>query len=215
MLSTLGEAALAGYLERQLANMFPDGGALRLESIVARALKRTERCFEPVRLPLYRSKGQTHFNHLHSDQYATFLYFASNEAWRDGELTVAGKVYSLNKALNGLMCMYDTILPERFLIVHTVGMLLGKATYGDYFVAIHDVTVGTDRGLQPTLGKGVVAYGGVSILGNSNIADEVSISAGAIIRNDAVPPNHVVAGVSPNLTVRPAKRRLIEEFFEI
>jgi serine O-acetyltransferase len=85
------------------------------------------------------------------------------------------------------MCMFDTLLPDYFLVVHTVGMLLGKAKYSDYFVAIHDVTVGTDRGKQPRFGRGVVIYGGASVVGDCEIGSNVSVAAGALIRNQAVP----------------------------
>ncbi|HEX4336091.1 MAG TPA: hypothetical protein VH062_09275 [Polyangiaceae bacterium] len=215
MLSTITEREAVEYLGRQLGNMFPDGRPTPLEDIVRRAFARLKTCFDAVKLPMYRSNGETFFNHVHSDQYATFLYFASNEAWRDGDLATASKLYSLNKALNGMMCMYDTILPDHFIVVHTVGMLLGKATYGDFFVAIHDVTIGTDRGLKPTLGRGVVLYGKASILGNSVVGDDVSVSAGATILNENVPSAHIVVGTSPQLTIKPAKRRLIEEFFNL
>lgn len=213
MNSTLTLPELVKYLEAQLDHFFPDGRRLPLDAFVSRAFERTKICFDAVRLSLYRQDGKTHFNHLHSDQYASFLYLVSNEAWREGDLATAAKIYSLNKALNGLMCMYDTILPDRFLLVHTVGMLLGKAKYGDCFVAIHDVTIGTDRGKQPTLGAGVVLYGKASVIGTSTLGNDVSVAAGATILNEDVPDAHVVAGTSPALTIKPARRRLIEEFF--
>lgn len=213
MESTVTVSELTRYLERQLANMFPDGRDVKLEAMVARAFARTKICFDSIKLPMYRIGSQSSFNHLHSDHYASFLYLVSNEAWREGDLATAAKAYSLNKALNGVMCMYDTILPEHFLIVHTVGMLLGKATYGDYFMAIHDVTVGTDRGLTPTIGAGVVLYGKSSVLGSAVLGNDVSVASGATVRNESVPASHVVAGTSPNLLIKPAKRRIIEEFF--
>jgi serine O-acetyltransferase len=164
---------------------------------------------------MYRRDGDCYFNHLHSDQYATFLYFAANTAWQIGDVSIASKIYCLNKALNGFMCMYDTILPERFLIVHTSGMLLGKATYSDYFVAIHNAATGTDRGKQPRFGEGVVIYGGAAVIGDCDVGSHVSVAAGALIRNQSVPDGHVVAGSSPDLLVKRARRNLIEEFFTI
>jgi serine O-acetyltransferase len=206
---------LAEYLSRQLCAFFPDGNDVDLKGIVRDATDRLEICFAPVRLPMYRSDAGSRFDHLHSDQYATFIYLASNVAFRRGELGVAAKLYGLNKALNGLMCMYDTELPPRFLLVHTAGMLLGKATYGDHFVAIHHVTVGTDRGRRPVLGDSVVMYGGSSIVGDCRIGSNVSVAAHAMVRNAAVPSAHVVAGVSPDLVMKPATRALIDEFFRI
>jgi serine O-acetyltransferase len=214
MITSLTTAELGDYLGRQLGHFFPDGSALDLHPVVPAAVERVEVCFSRVRLPMYQKEGAPFFDHLHTDHYAAFLYLASNEASRRGDLRLAGKLYGLNKALNGFMCMYDTVLPPHFLIVHTVGMLLGKATYGDYFVAIHGVTIGTDRGLKPVMGKGVVMYGGSSIVGDSHIGDNVSVAAHALVRNEPVPAGHVVAGTSPHLAMKPSTRVLVDEFFD-
>jgi serine O-acetyltransferase len=214
MQTSLTVAGLTAYLGRQLEATFPDGTAHELEPVVASAIERLAICFEPVQLPMYRRGGASYFDHLHSDQYATFVYLASNVAHGRGDLALAAKLYGLNKALNGFMCMYDTILPAHFLIVHTVGMLLGKATYGDFFVAIHGAAIGTDRGRRPRLGTGVVMYGGASIVGDSVIGANVSVASHALIRNESVADHSVVAGSSPHLTIKPSKRRLIDEFFE-
>lgn len=214
MKTSLTTAALTDYLGRQLRHFFPDGNEPDLSRVVPAAVERVEVCFSRVRLPMYRQGADTWFDHLHSDHYAAFVYLASNVAFQRGDVALASKLYCLNKALNGFMCMYDTVLPPHFLLVHTVGMLLGKATYGDHFVAIHGVTIGTDRGLKPVLGSGVVMYGGSSIVGDCRVGDNVSVAAHALVRNEPVPAGHVVAGVSPNLTMKPATRVLIEEFFD-
>jgi serine O-acetyltransferase len=212
---SLDPASLAGYLKRQLDNNFPDGIGGDIPAVTNRALERLEHCFKPVRLRMYRRDGAPYFDHLHSDQYATFLYLAANTAFQMGDLRLAAKLYCLNKALNGFMCTYDTVLPEHFLIVHTAGMLLGKAAYSDYFVAIHNAATGTDRGKTPRIGKAVVIYGGAAIIGDCDIGANVSVAAGALVRNQAVPAGHVVAGVTPNLIMKPARRVLIDEFFAV
>lgn len=214
MRTSLTTAALTEYLGRQLSHFFPDGNEPDLGRVVPAAVERVEVCFSKVRLPMYRHGGEPSFDHLHSDHYAAFVYLASSAAFERGDRALASKLYCLNKALNGFMCMYDTVLPPHFLLVHTVGMLLGKATYGDYFVAIHDVTIGTDRGVTPVLGTGVVMYGGSSIVGDCRIGDDVSVAAHALVRNASIPASHVVAGTSPNLTTKPAGRVLVEEFFD-
>jgi len=117
--------------------------------------------------------------------------------------------------MNGIVCMYDTVLPEHFVFAHTTGTMLGKATYGDYFVALHNVTVGTDHGMQPRFGQGAVLFAGSSVIGDCTIGASVSVAAGALILNTSIPSEHVVAGTSPDLIVKPAKRRVIEEFFHM
>jgi serine O-acetyltransferase len=214
MITTLSTVEMARYVSLQLERFFPDGRTHDVAGVVDDAMARMEVCIADVRLPGYSKDGAALFNHLHSDQYATFLYLASNSAWRGpGDVELASKLYMLNKALNGLMCMYDTILPERFLLIHTVGMLLGKASYGDHFVALHDVTVGADRFKTPRIGPRVVLYGGCAVLGDTVLGEGVAVAAHALVRNVTVAPRHVVAGTSPNLVVRPVTRNLVEDHY--
>jgi serine O-acetyltransferase len=212
--TSLTSDELKAYLGRQLDHFFPDGRVSPLDGVVDLALERLESCFAPVRLRMYRSGSETLFNHLHSDHYATFVFLASNVAFHEGEIELASKLYCLNKSLNGLMCMYDNDLPEHFLLIHTAGMLLGKAEYGDYFVAIHNAGVGTDRGRQPSIGPGVVIYGGAKVIGSCDIGRNVTVAANALVRNEVVQPGHVVAGSSPSLIIKPAKRSLAREFYD-
>ena len=214
MRTSLTSDELKGYLGHQLNHFFPDGRVWPLERVVERALERLAICFAPVRLRMYRSGSDTLFNHLHSDHYATFVFLASNTAFHLGQMELASKLYCLNKSLNGLMCMYDNDLPEHFLLIHTAGMLLGKAQYGDYFVAIHNAGVGTDRGRQPSIGAGVVIYGGAKVIGHCEIGRNVTVAANALVRNEVIPERHIVAGSSPSLIVKSAKRSLASEFFE-
>src|SRR5579872_5491581 len=161
MRTTLSSNDLGDYLNAQLKSLFPDRKAGRIGQVVRRALERVEYAFERIVLPGYSDGGQATFSHLHGDQYASFLYFAANTAWRDHEdEALASKLFLLNKALNGIVIVYDTILPDVFVLMHTVGTVLGKAQYGNYLVAAQNVTVGMDRGETPVVGERVVLYGG-------------------------------------------------------
>ncbi len=215
MIASLEPDRLARYLGQQLMNMFPDDGEHDLQPIVLHAMNRVEHCFSRIKLPYYRRDGRPYFNHLHSEQYATFLYFASNTAWWEGDIDLAAKLFGLNKALNSIICMYDTALPDIFLIAHSVGIMLGKASYRDYLVVHQNVTVGTDRALQPRLHEGVVLFGGLAIIGDCDIGSNVSVSAHSLVLNTSIPAGHVVAGRSPSLVVKPARRVLAEHFFDI
>jgi len=216
MITSLEPSRLARYLARQLENMFPDDSEHDLAVVVPRALERVEHCFSRIKLSLYTKDGSVFFNHLHSEHYATFLYFASNTAWKDsGDIELASKLFCLNKALNGIICMYDTVLPDVFLIAHSVGIMLGKATYADYLVVHQNVTVGTDRGIQPRLSEGVVLFGGAAIIGDCTVGPNVSISTDSTVLNTSIPAGHVVAGRSPTLTIKQAKRPLIEHYFDV
>jgi serine O-acetyltransferase len=215
MRTSLTSQEIRSYLRAQLNAFFPDGRSLaHLEQVVPKALERVEHCFSRIRLSSYCGDDGAVFNHLHSDQYASFLYLVSNSAWSDfGDVELASKVFALNKALNGMLCMYDTELPSVFILIHTVGMVLGKATYGNYFVACQNCLVGSDRGASPVLGEGVILFGGSSVIGNSRIGEAVTISASTTILNADVPARSIVAGRSPGLVVKAAKRNLVDHYF--
>jgi serine O-acetyltransferase len=212
--TSLSPNDLADYLKAQLGALFPSGRTSRLRRLVGRALERVEYAFARIALPGYRVDGEATFSHLHGDQYAAFLYFAANTAWREHEdVPLASKLFLLNKALNGIVVVYDTILPDVFVLMHTVGTVLGKANYGNYFVAAQNVTVGMDRDEVPTLGERVVLYGGCVVIGKSRIGDRVTIATNATVRGEEIPAGHVVAGSSPNLVVKPATRDVSALYF--
>jgi serine O-acetyltransferase len=211
---TIAASDLARYLDRQIRFLFPDGARHSTRQVVDRALEVCEFRFSRVRLASYCDRIGPKFNHLNSDQYASFIYECSRVAFAEiGDLRLAEKLFFLNKALNSIVCMYDTRLPDVFLLIHTVGTVIGKATYGEELVVCHGVTVGTDRGNAPVLGSGVVLFGGATVLGASELGNDVSVAAGALLRNRSVPSAHVVAGRDPGLVVKPAKRRLRDTYF--
>ena len=211
---SLSHEDLTSYLKTQLGAAFPDRGRLRLGKVVRRALERVEYSFSRIVLRGYSDAGEATFSHLQGDQYAAFLYFAANSAWREAEdVPLASKLFLLNKALNGIVIMYDTQLPDVFVLMHTVGTVLGKANYGNYFVAAQNVTVGMDRDGTPSFGERVVLYGGSVVIGKSNIGDRVTIATNTTVRGETVPSGHIAAGTSPDLSVKPATRDVSELYF--
>lgn len=210
----VGRADLRRHVEAQLRFLSPEGRYPGLEKAIGTALERAEHCFSQIVLPGYRLNGHPVFNSSHSDQYAAFLYFVSNTAWKTyGDRELAVDAFRLNKALHGLNCMYDTELPEVFALIHAVGMVLGKASYGNYFVAYQNVTVGTDRGMQPAIGENVILFGGSIVVGASELGDGAVVSANSTIINQRVEAGCVAAGSSPDLTIRPRKRVLRQDYF--
>ena len=214
MRTTLPPDELTTYLRSQVESAFPDGARLRLGKVVRRALERVEHSFSRIVLRGYSDGGEATFSHLQGDQYAAFLYFAANTAWRDLEdQSLASKLFLLNKALNGIVVMYDTVLPEVFVLMHTVGTVLGKANYGNYFVAAQNVTVGMDRDGVPTFGERVILYGGSVVIGNSTIGDRVTIATNTTVRGENIPSGHIAAGTSPELNVKAATRDVAALYF--
>ena len=200
------------YLLHQLKSFFPDGGKdmdKLLDCYLDEALARLEICIEPVRM--WRS-GEFHY--LHSSQYAIFLYFLANSIWRrEGPDRVCTKLFFLNKALNGIDCFYEIALPKIFFIGHSVGIVLAKATYGEYLVLYQNCTVGKNHGIAPTIGKGVILYPHTAIIGNSAIGDGSVISQGVSVINRDTPGDCLVfQQAAGELIFRPSKNA-IDEYF--
>jgi serine O-acetyltransferase len=205
---------LVWRLGRQLDAFAPRATPHALDAVVAAALPRVEASFACSALPGYRTpEGETRFDPAQTDQYAMFLWFCSNEAWRAGNVALAADLFALNKGLNAVVCMWDTALPAVFLWIHCVGMVLGKADYGERFVAYQNVTVGTDRGERATLGTGTILFAGVTVVGGARIGERSVVSPNSVVIREAIPANSVVAGRSPNLIVKPRKRWLYSDYF--
>lgn len=217
MQTTLNPSQLAGYVVRQLRMFFPDDhnpDAGVLEESVATSLRRLDQCFSRVRDKRFRRGGETVFDHLHSDQYAMFLYILGNQSWKDGvESRVLDKLYLLNKTLHALDVFYEVQLPGVFLFGHPVGSVLGRASYGDYLVVAQNCTVGGIGGVYPVLGKGTVLSGSVNIIGSTILEDDVYVGAGALLVNELVPARSTVVGRSPSIKFWPSVRASWKEFY--
>ena len=194
MIRSLSDANLKKYVESQLNTFFPDADKVVLdEHYVVATLKRVDHCFSFVTLKHYFNGQETIFNHLYSDHYVMFVWYLSNQIFRSkGKNTISDKLYYLNKTLHGLDCMYDTKLPDIFLIFHGVGTMLGKAEYSNYFVALQGCTIGSHKGKYPIMGQGVSLTAHSSIIGDCNIGNNVSISAYTNIFQADIADNNVV-----------------------
>ncbi len=177
-----------------------------------KALARSKKCFAENRSKYYRnSKGELIFNLYHSGQYATFLYFLSQEAFKNQNKVLADKIYYLNKMLNCCELYYEVKMPNIFFFDHPLGSVMGRAVYGNYFIFTQNCTVGNNHGIYPKLGEYVRLFPNSTIIGNSNIGDNVFISAGALVKDQDIPDNRIVFGKSPNLIL---KQKPPEYFYE-
>jgi len=182
---SLNQRELEEYISAQLNMFFPDPSRVDLRvhrKAVDRALQRLDYCFAYSSSPRYYADGETVFNHLYSDHYVMFLWFLSNTIWREhGSIPVADKLYVLNKCLHGLDCTYATQLPDIFFLFHTIGTVLGKATYSNFFVAYQSCTVGAHNGKYPVIGPGVALSAHASIIGDCTIGSRVSIGSNTAV----------------------------------
>jgi serine O-acetyltransferase len=207
MNSTLSQEELVRFVARQLRQFYPDGVTFRtLVGEVGRALpgawERLAVAIEGIKGPLFHRDGVGIFNHLHSDQYAMFLYLLANEAGcRNGLAQLATKIYLLNKALHGIDAFYEIELPRVFLFAHPLGTVLGRASYGECFMVMQNCTVCNVRGVYPKFGKGVVLCSGASVIGAAELGDAVTLGAGSLVIGAMVPANSTVIGRGKSTTV--------------
>ena len=209
---------LTEYVRRQMNAFFPDDeviSATVLAPFVGQALERIESCFEGIAWPRYMADGEVSFSPQNSDQYATFLYFLGNSAFRQGVgPDLPTKAYLLNKALHGVEIFYEVALPEKFLLVHPIGTVLGRATYGNYFTAYQGCAIGSNlTGEYPIFGEGVAMFAGSRTIGQCRIGGNTMISTGTTVLNIDVPENSVAVTENGTLAIKPNRRDVIDYAF--
>ncbi|MCY1287859.1 hypothetical protein D9M68_204700 [compost metagenome] len=213
-LKGIDRSGLLTYVCTQLGTFFPDGQDSRaaIDRYLDDGLARTERCINGVRV--WR---QGAFDYLHSTQYTIFLYYLANSMWRDGgDIRVCTKLFYLNKTLNGIDLFYEIAMPEVFFIGHSVGIVLAKATYGEFLVLYQNSTVGKNHGVAPEIGEGVILYPNTAVIGRCNIAARSYISQGVSVINADTPGNcYVYQGEGGGLVTKPPKHDILADFFRL
>jgi serine O-acetyltransferase len=197
----------------QLNAVFPDGASTDLVHLaVGQALERLAPSIQAVKLwtPGY-------FDHLHSSQYCTFLYWIARVLWlQEACRPLCNKLFGLNKMLNGIDLFYEIEMPEVFFIGHSVGIVLAKATYGNYLVLYQNCTVGKNHGRAPRLGTGVILFPHAAVLGGAFIGDNSVIAQGAsVIDREIAPGSLVFRAAGPEPVVRRSSRMYIEDYFRL
>jgi len=214
---SLSQLALFNYVDIQLKHFFPDKNEhASLSIVVENALQKTNYCFQHIALNHYYKNGSHYFNHLNADQYTIFIYYASNIAYEIyHDEILANKLFYLNKVLNQFHCMYNTKLPDIFLIVHGSGTILGKATYSNYFVVSQHCNIGANPELEyPVISDFVIMYPNSSIIGKSLLGNNCCIANGAFINNEIIEPDKLIIGRSPNLILKENSRNRFDYFFK-
>lgn len=209
---------LCSYYARQLNNFYPDLNSIApddIDKIIDFSLDRLNYCFKHVAFNRYNKENQTIYNHLYADHNVVFTWFLANAAYKISENdNLSSKLYYLNKTLHSFDCMYDTKLPDIFLIFHGAGTMLGKAHYSNFFVALQGCTVGSNKGQYPHFGKGVALTANSGVIGNCKIGNGVSVSAFTKIFDTDVPDNSVVfENRSGALEIKPTKNIYAQQFF--
>lgn len=208
---SIGRERLVRLIEKQI-NSFYEWDDPKEKEIFAlafgEALSRSAVCFgQTAQEKYYIKDGLLKFDPYHTSQYAIFLYYFSNSAWKAGSAGLATKLYSLNKALHCVELFYEVSLPDIFQLAHPIGTVLGRAHYGNFFSCSQNCTVGNNRGIYPVIGSHVTMYSGSSILGDSKVGDHVALAAGALVKDEDIESDLIVFGRSPNLILKPNKAK--------
>ena len=147
------------------------------------------------------------FDHLHSLQYASFLYLAGRAVWRaDPKSALVDRLFCLNKMLSTIELHPAVDLPGAFLLSHAIGTVLGAATYGEGLVVFQNVTVGRVGENRPQIGRDVVLFAGSTVTGRSVIGDCSVVAAGTNVHNVEVPPDSMVRQAGDRLAIETRRR---------
>jgi len=208
--------SLIAYTTAQCAALIPDGreAAFRaaVDAHLDEALERLHRCINAC-----APWRPDQFNVLQSSQYCIYLYFLANTIWRrSGDTAAPTRLFLMNKALNGIDLFYEIAMPEVFYIGHSVGIVLAKATYGEYLVLYQNSTVGRHQTDTPVIGDRVVIYPNSAVIGGSFVGDGAVISQGASVIGQTVPRGQMAfRGTGRELVFRPTPSDLIAEYFRL
>ena len=149
------------------------------------------------------------FDPLHTCQWALFLYLASNTIYKnetekkEAARVLCDKIYGQLKIVSGCDLYYEVEMPEVFKFEHPTGSYIGRARFGEGFSFEHDCSVSClEQGVYPVIGNNVSMKSGSSIIGNSVIGDNCVIMPGTMIKDENVPDNSIVSGMSPNLIIK-------------
>lgn len=203
--SELPKDQVIGLVARQLGGNFIFDAATESAHLAAGievAYERISHCFRHSNNKYYQRDGVPQFSPFQSGQYCIFLYYLSNALQRQGRQSLADRVYYLNKMLNGIDLYHEVEMPGIFFLEHPVGTVLGRASYGDYFSASQNVTVGNNHGAYPRIGEHVHLCPGSMVIGDCAVGDHVVLAVNACVKDADVPSSSVVFGQSPNLVIK-------------
>lgn len=167
---------------------------------------RIEKCFDQSPNKYYHRGGEVYFNPFHAGQYTIFLYFYSREVFLSGNSLLADKIYFLNKIMSSCDLFYEVELPDFFMLDHPQGTVMGRAKYSDGLSFSQYSTVGNNKGIYPVIGKNCRMCMNSAIIGDCHIGDNVTIGAGALVKDTDIPSDSLVFGQSPNLIIKAKKQ---------
>lgn len=184
---------LCATICHQLNQLFPFKEG-RLE-ILSRIMSEVDAAYDQSLRCLLEWKdfaGIIQVDPLNSRQYCTFLVILSRTLYLKGWPEESDMVSYLNKSINCCEVYGHIDLKPNFLIGHTIGIVLGKASYGSHISIQHSVTVGRWGDSSPVIGDRVAILNGALVAGSTVIGSDSLIAAGTRLINAIVPPGVIV-----------------------
>jgi serine O-acetyltransferase len=209
----MDQDGLIQFISTQIANFFPDGRNADNAQSIRRHLPATIARVAPI------ARQAVHWNPialdpLSSSQYCQFLYLLAHTIWKEtGDEGLPTKLFLLNKALHGIDLFFKVEMPPIFIIGHAVGIVLGRATYGNYFVAFQNSTVGRVGDEIPVIGECVVMFPNSAIVGRSRVGDFTVLSQGSSLVNQDSPGNITYWGQGQTLTSKAGRPPIYRHYF--
>ncbi len=211
------------YLKKQLTSYLPDNNCINNQDIkktIINAFDRTIYCFSKIKIKYYcNERNEPNFNYLHSDQYATFLYFVSNEAFRCSNQILHEKTSYLNKILHGIDLYGHIIMPDIFLLVHPIGTVIGRASFNNYTIIYQGVTIGgkhqNDIINYPSFNKKTAFFSNCSVIGDVHCGENTVFASNSSIINGHYNDNSLIAGNYPNVSIKKYETNIFSNFFSI
>lgn len=213
----LPENEVRGQLNRQLASLFPisDKEAAAIDGAWSATFDRLEERFSRIKNKYYSRDGETLFDPLHGCQWTHFLYTLSNEIYhRGGMRSISDKIYSLNRALSSADLYYEVELPDVFTFDHPLGAVMDRADYSNFFTFSQGCTVGNNHGAYPRFGERVFMLSNSKVIGDCVVGNNVVIAANAYVKDQDIPSNSLVFGVSPNLIIKESHKATVDAYAE-
>ncbi len=207
MITSVSQSEIPSILIHQLESFFPVNEEEKacITGLMERVMERLEYCFSLNPNKYYNRNNGTYFNPFHAGQYTVFLYFYSREIFLNGNSLLADKIYFLNKIMSSCDLFYEVELPEFFMLDHPQGTVMGRAKYSNGLSFSQYSTVGNNNGIYPVIGENCRMCMNSAIIGNCNVGDNVTIGAGALVKDEDIPSNSLVFGQSPNLIIKKKK----------
>lgn len=213
-----GHDRLIKLLERQLMNFFEYDSNDDHEKLLAgveTALQKIQFCFRHIQLKRYQQNGVSVFDPFHSGQNSIFLYYLSRALALQGQLSLADRVYYLNRTLNAVDFFHQVALPEIFCVEHPLGSVIGRAEIGNYFFFSQGVTVGGNKNVYPVIGQHVSMLSNSKVIGKSIIGDNVILAANCYVKDRCIPSNSIVFGQDRQLIIKENKGTLTSDVFNV